>query len=205
MPQQIRRRRPTLPPIGAAVLAFVVIALAFMSAAQTVFAAVISIDAERDGAAIDIHASAVLNADATTAWRVLTDYARYPEFIPDLHMSRVVARHDNTVTVEQSGEALFWLFRIPLDITFEIEESPPSSVRSRATAGSVRALTSNYMLTPVSPGVRLNYVGRVTPGYALLWHLEQSVVERNVGRQFQALADEIERQFAAGPKGPREH
>ena len=26
----------------------------------------------------------LLNADGATAWRVLTDYNRYPEFIPDL-------------------------------------------------------------------------------------------------------------------------
>ena len=67
-----------------------------------------------------IRASVVLNADAATAWRVLTDYDRYTEFIPNLRVSRVVARQGTTVTVEQSGDAALWLFKMPLDITFEI-------------------------------------------------------------------------------------
>jgi Polyketide cyclase / dehydrase and lipid transport len=202
--RQGQRDRHGLPHVATTAYALVGFALALLSSARFAAAAVISIDAGRDGAAIDIHASAVLNADATTAWRVLTDYGHYTAFIPDLRQSRVVARHDATVTVEQSGDAMLWRFKIPLDITFEIEESAPDSVRSHATAGSLRALTSSYVLTPVAEGVRLNYVGRVTPGYALLGQLEQSVVERNVGRQFQALADEIERQYAAAPKAPRD-
>lgn len=52
-------------------------------------AATVTINAELQGDAIDIHASAMLNADVTTAWRVLTDYDRCAEFIPDLNVSRV--------------------------------------------------------------------------------------------------------------------
>lgn len=159
-------------------------------------AARISLDTKRDGDAIDIRASVTLAADATTAWRVLTDYHRYPEFIPDLRRSRVVARRGATVTVEQSGEAALWLFKLPLDITFQIEEVPPGSLQSHAVAGSLRALRSSYVLTPAATGVRIDYVGRVSPGFELFGTLEQSVVEDNVARQFQALADEIERQGA---------
>ena len=83
-----------------------------VAGSQSAAAASITIDAERDGDAIDIRASVVLNADAATAWRVLTDYDRYTEFIPDLRVSRVVARRDATVTVEQSGDAALWLFKI---------------------------------------------------------------------------------------------
>ena len=171
-------------------------AFVFAVVAQPAAAASITINAERDGDAIDIRASAVLNSDAATAWRVLTDYNRYTEFIPDLRLSRVIARSGQTVTVEQSGDAAFWLFRWPLDITFQIREIPPGSLQSRAVAGSLRALISNYALTPATPGIRLDYVGRIQPGFALFGRIEQTAVERNAARQFQALADEIERQGA---------
>jgi ribosome-associated toxin RatA of RatAB toxin-antitoxin module len=172
-------------------------ALAFtLTAARPAAAANITVDAERDGESIDIRASAVLNADAATAWQVLTDYGRYTDFVPDLHLSRVVARRGATVTVEQSGDAALWLFRMPLDITFEINEIPPYRLQSRAVAGSLRALTSSYALTPAASGLRLDYVGRAAPGYALFGRIEQAVIEHNVARQFQALADEIERQSA---------
>jgi hypothetical protein len=51
-------------------------------------------------------------------------------------------------------------------------------------------------LTPANPGTRLDYSGHVEPGFALFGQIEQTAVERNVARQFQALADEIERQGA---------
>jgi ribosome-associated toxin RatA of RatAB toxin-antitoxin module len=156
-------------------------------------AATITVDAERRGDTIDIHATAVLNADAATAWDVLTDYDRYAEFIPDLRSSRIVSRVGATVTVEQAGDAALWQLRIPITITFEIMESPPDKLRSRAVAGSVRALVSSYALTPTSGGVRLDYVGHVAPGWEIFGQIEQAVVEQNIARQFQALADEIER------------
>ena len=112
-------------PTRLAKLAFA-FTLALVSAAQPAVAAVIAFDAIRHGERIDIHARAALNADVRTAWRVLTDYNRYPEYMPDLQ-----------------------------------------------------------------------YAGYVTPRFSLFGHFEKVVVERNAAREFQALADEIERQFAA--------
>ena len=172
--------------------------MALMAAvAAPASAATIIASTERSGDAIDIHASMELHADGATAWRVLTDYDRYTEFIPDLRVSRVISRRGPTVTVEQSGDAKFWLFRMPLDVTFEIDETPPNRLRSHAVAGSLRALASSYALTPAAHGVRLDYSGRITPGFALFGHFEEMAVEQNVVRQFQAFADEIERQGAA--------
>jgi len=42
-------------------------------------------------------------------------------------------------------------------------------------------------------GVRVEYSGRVDAGFAALGDIEQWALERSVNRQFQALADEIER------------
>lgn len=165
-------------------------------------AATIHLDAQRHGDAIDVRGSVALEADAATAWRVLTDYDRYTDFIPDLRASRVVARRGATVIVEQTGDAAVWLFRIPLSITFEISESPPTRLQSRAVAGSMPALVSRYTLTAVGPTVRLDYTGHIVAGLELLGRIEQSAVEHNVARQFQALADEIERQGAMARTHP---
>lgn len=169
--------------------------LAVAAAPSAAAAATVAVESERDGNAVSIHARAVVNADVATAWRVLTDYDRYVEFIPDLRLSRVVARSGSTVTVEQSGDAT-WIFRFPIDVTYEINEVPPSHLQSRAVAGSLRSLVSSYMLTPGNAGTRLEYSGHVEPGFAIFGRIEQAAVERNIARQFQALADEIERQGA---------
>jgi len=159
-------------------------------------AATVTINAKLQGDTIDIHASAMLNADAATAWRVLTDYDRYAEFIPDLRVSRVVARDGAKITVEQSGDAALWLFKMPIHVTFEVNELPPDRLRSRTVAGSVRVLASSYVLVPDASGLRLDYAGQIVPGFELVGHIERMMLERNAARQFQALADEIERRSA---------
>ena len=179
------------------------IALAMMlmlAGSRLAAAATITINATLQGDAIDIHASAMLNADAATAWRVLTDYDHYAEFIPDLRVSRVVARDGAKITVEQSGDAALWLFKMPIHVTFEVNEMPPHSLQSRTVAGSMRVLASSYALAPIAAGVRLDYAGQIVPGFELVGRIEQMVVERNAARQFQALADEIERRSAT-PRG----
>src|SRR5438105_10685113 len=92
-------------PARALVLASV-FALTLIAGAAPALAAKISVTAQRRGDTIDVNATALLKADAATAWRVLTDYDHYAEFIPNLRVSRVVARHGSLVTVEQAGDAL---------------------------------------------------------------------------------------------------
>ena len=174
------------------------LALLVAAAPQTAASASITVVAQRDGDTIEIHASAALKASAATAWSVLTDYGSYSRFIPDLRVSRVVARDGARVTVEQSGDCILWRFKVPIDVTFEIDEVPPTRLESRAVRGSLRALASSYVLTPIGSGVRLDYAGRIAPGFELLGQIEQTAVEENIGLQFRALAEEIERRSVAG-------
>jgi carbon monoxide dehydrogenase subunit G len=142
---------------------------------------------------IDIEASAMLDADVPTAWRVLTDYPRYTAFIPGLRESRVVAHRGATVIVEQSGDVALWLLRLPMAVTFEITETAPTRLVSHVIAGDLHALESRYTLSATAAGSRLDYTGRMDAGPALLGPLERLAVQRNIARHFQALADEIER------------
>jgi len=190
--RSLRSRRAVTRLASAAILA--------VAGAQLAVAATISVQTERDGDSVEVRASAMLKADPAMAWRVLTDYDRYPEFIPDLRVSRVLARHGGKVTVEQSGSASLWVFKIPLDVTFEIDELPPNTVRSHAIAGNLRALVSSYELTPGPLGVRLDYAGRIAPGFEAFAQIEQITVEQSIARQFQSLADEIERRSAANSR-----
>jgi ribosome-associated toxin RatA of RatAB toxin-antitoxin module len=161
------------------------------------FAATTAVDVASDAGSINIKASALLNSDARTAWDVLTDYAHYPDFIPGLRASRIVGRRGATVTVEQSGDFLFWLLPVSLDVTFEITEVAPTYLRSRVVAGDLHALDSRYVLTPGATGVRLEYSGVLDSGFPLFDPVERFAVRQNVARRFQALSDEIERRSAS--------
>jgi hypothetical protein len=86
------------------------------------------------------------------------------------------------MAVEQSGDAAFWLIKLPVHVTFEINELPPDSLRSRTVAGNERVPASRDALTPVASGVRLDYAGRIMPGFELAGPMEKMVVERNAAR-----------------------
>jgi carbon monoxide dehydrogenase subunit G len=165
--------------------------------AQSSAAATIAIDVATHADQIAIEASALLNADAASAWQVLTDYEHFADFIPGLQESRVVGRSGATVTVRQSGEVELWLLHMQLDVTFEITEIAPTRLESRVVAGDLRSLNSRYVLTPEGKQVRLEYVGKLDSGFALFGPVERLVVKQICARRFQALADEIERRLAA--------
>ena len=63
-------------------------------------------------------------------------------------------------------------------------------------------VVSSYAVIPLNSGARLDYSGHIEAGFALFGQIEQSAVERNVARQFRALAEEIERQSANGRSHP---
>jgi ribosome-associated toxin RatA of RatAB toxin-antitoxin module len=154
------------------------------------------VEAAREGDAYVITARGDLVADAGVAWRVLTDYDRYPEFVPDLHSSRTVSRGPGGAVVEQRGELRFLFVRFPLEVKYAIREQPPSVVESRATSGSFREMTGRYELVPNGGALRVAYSGRLVPDFAMPPLIGTIAVRMTAERQFTAMIEEIERQSA---------
>ncbi len=152
-----------------------------------------SVRAWREDQAVIVQAEAKLDAPLQTAWRVLTDYEHYAQFIPDLRSSRVLARAGNTAIVEQKGDAGFFLYHFPLEVTFSVTEIPGSEVNSRAISGTFTEMTGTYVLTENDSGVELIYRGRLVPAFRLPPLIGVAAVRAAVERQFLALAREIRR------------
>ena len=173
------------------------VASALAATASAAAAADVDIDVHRAEGVVVIDARAELKADPATAWRVLTDYARYTEFVPGMRESRVVERRGTHAIVAQSAEAPVWFARMPVEITYDIDEFPPSRIESSAKADALRALDSRYQISPAPEGVRLAYEGRVAPRSAWLGGIEQYALRRAIVAEFRALADRIEREAEA--------
>ena len=161
--------------------------------APTAVAAEVSVSVHRVDDVVVIEARALVDADAQTAWRVLTDYGRYPDFVPGLHESRVIRRQGARLVVVQSGDAPLWLLRMPYVVTYEVTEFPPFRVESTASASQLSRFESRYTLTPDMSGVRIEYQGQLAPRSALMGRFEQAAARQGVVREFEALAQEIER------------
>ena len=156
----------------------------------------VKVEARRDGDAVLIEAVARVVADRATAWEVLTGYDRYAEFIPDLTTSRILARAGSIAIVEQKGEAGFFLFHFPMEVTFSVTEEPPSAITSRAISGTFRELTGSYVLVEEGEVLRLNYSGRLVPNFRLPPLIGTAAVRAAIQKQFGALVKEIQRRSA---------
>lgn len=175
--------------------------VAFAPGAAPVDAAVpVDVRVDRIGGTLVISASARVAADRLTAWSVLTDYAHYREFIPGVAMSRIVARRGSAVLVEQSDELSLWLLRVPIRVTYEIDEYPPTRVTSRALAPTFPPLESTFRLDGAGADIRLHYEGHIGAGMPMLDRVQQRAFEEAALRGFEALATEIERRSAAAAR-----
>lgn len=168
-------------------------AIWLVSHAPMAGAAQIAVQVVQRDEGVLIEASAMLRADARTAWSVLTDYDGYERFIPGVKSSRVLGRRGAHVTVRQFTEAALWLFRKPMTITYDIIEDAPHGLTSRVVAGCDCTLESAYVLVPGQDGVRLAYTGRFSAAADLRGAIETTAGEQQIARHLQALADEIER------------
>src|SRR6185503_2125069 len=106
--------------------------LLVLSAATLAGAADVTVDATRDGEAVEVVASADLAVGVARAWEVLTAYDRFTEFVPNLQESRVVSREGAQAVVEQKGSARFLIFTYPIEVRLTVTETPRQRIESRA-------------------------------------------------------------------------
>jgi ribosome-associated toxin RatA of RatAB toxin-antitoxin module len=163
----------------------------------------VSIEAERRGDSIEIRARALIAAPVALVWQVLTDYERLPGFIPGLAKSVIRERQGNRLVIEQTGEARFLMFSFPIEVRYEVVESAPNAISSRAIGGNLRRMNGRYALVPASaePGqgaVLLRYDGEMEPSFDVPPFIGLVAVRSMVEQQFTAMVAEIERRAASG-------
>jgi ribosome-associated toxin RatA of RatAB toxin-antitoxin module len=170
------------------------------ASAPTVLAAEgLRVEARRADEGVQVRAEAQLEAPVSTVWEVLTDYERLPAFIPGITRSVVRERRGNQVILEQSGEARFLVFSFPVEVTYEVTETPETSIACRALSGNLKRMTGRYDIQPAGGGggaVRLRYSGFVDPDFNVPDILEAAALRSMVEKQFTALVAEIERRAA---------
>lgn len=159
----------------------------------------IDVHAARGGLAIE--ASASLHADRQTAWNVLAGYERYARFVPGVRESRVLWRRSDEVSVRQSWDLLPGVPMSPLAVTWRIVESQPVSLASVASIDGMGTLEGRYRLVDAGGTTTLVYTGRLEMRDGVLRPLEEALARRAIARQWQALADEIERAAPSGDRG----
>jgi ribosome-associated toxin RatA of RatAB toxin-antitoxin module len=91
----------------------------------------------------------------TTAWAVLTDYARFPEFVPGLNGSRLLEERNTVKLVEQRGTVIAGQFRMPFQGVVKIEEhkteGQPGNIRVIFISGPLKDVQGEWNIKPGKP------------------------------------------------------
>lgn len=153
-----------------------------------------TLEVVRDGDHVNVTASATVRTQPGIVWETIVDYAALPKYVPDMLTSQVIDRIRDDATVEQSGRIGFGPFSFHFAITWAVHESPPSAVNAHAIAGDFAQFTSHYLLNPTPDGgTRLEYEAAIEPKGGVPPVVGVPTMRILIGRQFDALVDEIER------------
>ena len=156
----------------------------------------LSVETTRRGAAVEVRAYALVEAEYGTVWSTLTDYDHLSEFVPGMRSSRVLERRGNTWIVEQRGETRFLFFTHPVEVPVIATARPPHALDVRLLKGNLRRLDGGYRLEPAGAGrIGLRWVGVVEPD-SLPPLLGELVMRASIESQFAGMVREIERREA---------
>lgn len=137
------------------------------------------------------------------AWRTLTDYERLPGFVPGIESVRVLRRSQvdglERLLVEQRGEFRWLFYAQPIAVRMDVVHHAPTRVDARAVAtpgadaAHMESFVGRYELEPIDAGVRVRYVARIVPRFALPPLIGTLAVRQTVTAQFDAMMAEIDR------------
>ena len=136
----------------------------------------------------EIDASGTVQAPLEAAWRVLTDYEKMSEFVPDLNSCKILSRAGNRVIVEQYGSARFLFMARSIHLVVQATESPMSAIDIALISGDMRHYESRWTLMPLpTGGTRITYRGRLVPDFYVPAIFGAALIRADIERLMRAV------------------
>ena len=122
---------------------------------QLTLAAETRMNVRQAGSMLMVEGQLEVPVNQTTAWAVLTDYARFPEFVPGLNSSRLLEERNTSKWVEQRGTVIAGQFRMPFQGVVKIEElrpeGQPGVIRVAFISGPLKDVQGEWNIKPGKP------------------------------------------------------
>jgi ribosome-associated toxin RatA of RatAB toxin-antitoxin module len=167
--------------------------------AGTAQAANLTVSVERAGTdagrVCQVSASGEVAAAPAAVWRILTDYDRMAEFVPDLHSTRVVARNGDQAIVEQHGVAHFLFFRREIRLLVQVREQPMSRIDVKLVDGDMAVYDCVWRLVPVldTGGTRIVYSAVLAPKFYVPAMLGANLIRADIAKMMAAVLARLDR------------
>lgn len=148
----------------------------------------------RDGDVYQVESISRIAATREVAWRVLTDYESYVDYVPDVTLSRRVSA--KPLRVEQQGVFRVLFLRKSVHMTLEVEENYPDSITLRAVDGNLRSLETEIEMFSGGNEIVLSYRSRIEPGFWIPGFIGTPLLRAAIQPKLAAVAKEIARRAA---------
>lgn len=117
----------------------------------------------------EMQASGIVRATPQQAWKVLTDYGRQHEFVPNLQSTKLISRNGQEAVIEQKGTRGFLFLTQRINLIVRAVEQPFSSIDVSLVSGDMKLYATRWELTPLGPngsgGTRITYQGKMEPDF----------------------------------------
>ncbi|MFJ9452416.1 SRPBCC family protein [Herbaspirillum sp. NPDC101397] len=147
-----------------------------------------------------VTAKMTTNADIARSWKVLTDYDRLAEFVPNLSHSQVTSREGNERVVIQNGFAQFLFLRQNIDLVLHVTEQAMDAIDIRLVSGNMREYQARWELQSLQaqqPGdegrTRISYAGIIAPDFYVPTLFGATLMKRDLRNMLNAVKAEMEK------------
>jgi len=142
----------------------------------------------------EVVASGEVRAAPQAVWKILTNYERMPEFVPDLKTTKVLSRSGNRAVVEQFGTARFLFLSRSIQLVVQVTEEPISAIDIGLVSGDMKVYNCRWELVPTeNGGTRILYTGKLVPKFYVPGMLGANIIRADIERMMLAVLERLDR------------
>jgi ribosome-associated toxin RatA of RatAB toxin-antitoxin module len=136
----------------------------------------------------------LVQAPSETAWKVLTDYANFEAFLPDVAESQIISAQGNQKVYEQVNVFRVLAFTKKARVRLATTETYPNQVAFKVVQGDVDALHGTWKLSSPAPGqVLISHEVTVIPKASDNKTLFYGIYKSTLKKTLLAIRNEAER------------
>ncbi|KQQ32715.1 cyclase/dehydrase [Duganella sp. Leaf126] len=143
----------------------------------------------------ELDATGVVAAPLPRVWRILTNYERMTEFVPDLESCKVLSRNGNEVMIEQFGVARLLFMTQAIHLIVRATEQPMSAIDIALVSGDMKHYEARWELVPMpeTGGTRVVYKGRMMPNFYVPSLFGAKMIRSDVEHMMRAVLTRLDR------------
>ncbi len=146
-----------------------------------------------NGPAHGVKATGIIRSKPEAVWRTLTDYAAFPEYMPNVLESKVQREEGNISWVAIKFSVAVKYVNYVLKIVHE-RSAKPWKITWTRVEGDLKSIDGHYTLYEIPEGTRLEYVEIVDSGSFVPGFIQEALTKRSIPNLYKAVAERAAKQ-----------